>query len=44
MSWQKIRPLILAVIAAFLVICVSEIAIANSEDQCHQKLLFRFGV
>ena len=40
MSWRKIRPLILAVLAAFLVICVSGIAIANRENEIH---IFKMG-
>ena len=40
MSWRKIRPLILTVIAAFLVICVSGIAIANSENEIQ---IFKMG-
>ena len=40
MSWRKIRPLILAVLAAFLVICVSSIAMANSENELQ---IFKMG-
>ncbi len=40
MSWRKIRLIILAVIAAFLVICVSGIAIANSENEIQ---IFKMG-
>ncbi len=40
MSWRKIRPLILAVLAAFLVIFVSGIAVANSENDIH---IFKMG-
>ncbi len=40
MSWRKIRLIILAVIAAFLVICVSGIAIANSKNEIQ---IFKMG-
>ena len=40
MNWRKIKPLILAAIAAFLVICVSGIAIANSENEIQ---IFQMG-
>ena len=40
MSWRKIRPIILAMLAAFLVICVSGIAIANGDNEIH---IFKMG-
>ncbi len=40
MSWRKMRPIILAMLAAFLVICVSGIAIANGDNEIH---IFKMG-
>lgn len=35
MSWRKIRTFILALLTAFLVICIGGIAIANGENEIH---------
>ena len=35
MNWRKIRPLILAFLAAFLFICVTGVAVANNEKRYH---------
>ncbi len=40
MSWRKIKPLILAILAAFVVIFVGGIAVANSENNIH---IFKMG-
>lgn len=40
MSWRKIRPLILAFIAAFLLILVTGVAVANNENDVH---IFKMG-
>ncbi|VEP12703.1 conserved membrane hypothetical protein [Hyella patelloides LEGE 07179] len=40
MSWRKIRPLILAFLAAFLVICVTGLGVANTENEIQ---IFKMG-
>ncbi len=40
MSWRKIKPLILAILAAFVVIFVGGIAVANNENNIH---IFKMG-
>lgn len=40
MSWRKIKPLILAIMAAFLVISLSAVAVANSESELQ---IFKMG-
>ena len=40
MSWRKIKPIILAVLAAFLVIVISGVAVANNENDIQ---IFKMG-